>query len=162
RRDRIRPVPPSASDCRRTGSAGDCRRLSTYRRTATGPGSAPFTATGYPTHGVPGPAAGAPCRLLLRQNGFVAFRARAQDAAVGFGYANVVDAGLAPRHQAFRGEFPLFVAVTAPPLAGFVMPLVLEADRDAVAFERPEVLAQCVAVFDGPLAGEECDDGGAA
>src|ERR671933_745818 len=49
---------------------------------------------------------------------------------------HVVDAGLAAAHVALVVELPLLVAVAAPPLAGGVAALILEAHRDPVAAER--------------------------
>src|SRR5665213_1933087 len=44
------------------------------------------------------------------------------------------------------------------PLSGSVMPLVLEAHRDAVAVESPEILDQPIVEFPHPFTGEERDD----
>src|SRR6476660_9490266 len=54
------------------------------------------------------------------------------EAAIFFRNLDVVDAGLAPAHQAVLVELPLLVAVGAVPLAGGIMPFVLEAHRDPV------------------------------
>jgi hypothetical protein len=83
---------------------------------------------------------------------------RAEDAAVRRDDRDVVDAGLAPAHQAVLAELPQLVAVTAPPLAGGVVALVLEAHGDAVAVEAPQVLAQRVVELAGPLGAQELDD----
>src|SRR5215216_562613 len=74
----------------------------------------------------------------------------------------IVDAGLAPPHQAVFVELPLLVAVGAMPLPGIVVPFVLEAHGDAVPIERPEVLDQPIVVLPSPFAGEEFDDRRAA
>src|SRR5437016_4181816 len=66
------------------------------------------------------------------------------ETAVLFRYLDVVDAGLAPAHQAVLVEFPLLVAVGAMPLATLVAPFVLKAHGDAVVVEGPEVLDQAV------------------
>src|SRR5512138_2893165 len=84
------------------------------------------------------------------------------EAAVLLRYLGVVDAGLAAAHQAVPVEFPLLVAVGAVPLAGCIMPLILETHRDAVVVERPEILDQAVVELPRPFAGEEGDDGGAS
>src|SRR3546814_5231450 len=55
-------------------------------------------------------------------------------------------------------QLPQPVAIAAPPLAGRVVPLVLEPDGDPVLAESPEVLAQCVVQLALPLAGQELDD----
>ena len=56
---------------------------------------------------------------------------------IAIGNGDVVDAGLAPPHVPGLVEFPLPLPWEAP-LAGFVVPLVLEANRYAVAGEGPE------------------------
>src|SRR6185437_2986455 len=55
-------------------------------------------------------------------------------------------------------ELPVLVAMAAPPLAVRVMALVLEAHRDAVVREAPQLLAQLVVELTRPLALEELDD----
>src|SRR5262249_59311240 len=84
--------------------------------------------------------------------------ARAEDAPVLLGYADVVNAGLAPAHQAVLAELPQLVAVAAPPLPGGIVALVLEAHGDAVALEAPQVLAQRVVELAGPLGPQELHD----
>src|SRR5580704_15450863 len=90
----------------------------------------------------------------------LAGRAGAEDAALGLLDRDVVDARLAPAHQAALVELPQLVAVAAPPLAIRVAGLVLEPDRDPVLAERPQVLAQGVVELAAPLGGEELDDRG--
>src|ERR1700676_4103746 len=75
---------------------------------------------------------------------------------------DIVDAGLAPAHQAVLVELPLLIAVGAVPLPGIVMPFVLKTHGDAVAVECPEILDQAVVKFSRPFAGEKSDDRGAA
>src|ERR1700740_3013555 len=82
-------------------------------------------------------------------------RGRPRETAVLFGDLDVVDAGLTPAHQAVRVELPLLVAVGAMPLAARIMPLVLEAHRNAIIVESPEILDQAVVEFPLPFAGEE-------
>lgn len=65
------------------------------------------------------------------------------------------------RHITVLFEFPVLVAVAAPPLAGPVVPLVLEAHGDAVAGERPQRFLQAIVVLLRPLAGQKGDDFGA-
>src|SRR5438045_8333085 len=48
------------------------------------------------------------------------------------------------------------------PLPGIVVPFVLEAHRDAVGLERPEILDQAIIQFPRPFAREERHDGRAA
>src|SRR5260370_37303089 len=75
--------------------------------------------------------------------------------AIAFGDGHVVDAGFPPTHQAIVVELPEFVAVAAEPLAGVVVPLVLEADRDAAVVESPKVLHQPIVKFSLPFPGQE-------
>src|ERR687887_1457401 len=75
---------------------------------------------------------------------------------------DIVDAGFAPAHQPVLVELPLLIAVGAMPLPGIVVPLILEAHRDAVLVERPEILDQAVVVLLRPFAGEKFDDRRAA
>ena len=70
----------------------------------------------------------------------------------------VVDASLAPSHQAVLVKLPLLVAVRAKPVVGVVVPLVLEANRDAVVVERPKLLDEPVIELFRPFALEEGDD----
>src|SRR3712207_3851311 len=84
--------------------------------------------------------------------------ARAVPAAVALGDGDVVDAGLTTAHEAALVELPQLVAVAAEPLAGGVVPLVLEADGDAVVGGAPQALAQHVVELALPLAGQEVDD----
>src|SRR6201991_2497952 len=85
-------------------------------------------------------------------------RGRQMEGAFAFRDGEIVDAGLAPPHQAALVEFPLLVAVGAMPLPGIVVPFILEAHRDAVLIERPEILDQAIVMLLRPFAGEECDD----
>ena len=80
---------------------------------------------------------------------------RPLDAPLGLGDRDIVDRGLAPAHQAVLVELPVLVAVRAPPLPVGVVPLVLEAHRDVVGRERPQVLPQHVVELALPLAHEE-------
>ena len=84
---------------------------------------------------------------------------RPTEQPVGRADRHIVDAGLAPAHQTLGVEFPLLVAVRAVPVAGVVAPFVLEAHRDAVAVERPELLDQAVLQLARPLPPQERDDG---
>jgi hypothetical protein len=84
--------------------------------------------------------------------------ARAEDAPLRLVDRHVVDARLAPAHEAVVVELPQLVAVAAEPLAGRVVAFVLEAHRDPVPGERPEALAEGVVELSFPLGGEERDD----
>src|SRR6516164_4063403 len=90
------------------------------------------------------------------------FRPRTEDAPVRLGDGYVIDAGFPAFHVAVRIELPQFVSVTAEPLVGRVVALVLESYRDPVAAERPQVLAQGVVEFAGPFPAQEFDDLGPA
>src|SRR5215470_14605392 len=83
-------------------------------------------------------------------------------AAVGFRDGDVVDAGVALAHQPVGGERPHLVAVAAPPLAGVVVPFILEAHGDAVGGEGPQLLPQAIVELLGPFAPQELLDRGAA
>ena len=71
---------------------------------------------------------------------------------------HIVDAGFTPAHQAVLGEFPVFIAMGAEPLAVGVAPLVLEANSDAVVAAGPDLLDQFVVQFLGPFALKERQD----
>src|SRR5258705_3957393 len=71
---------------------------------------------------------------------------------------DIIDAGLAPPHQAVFVELPLLVAVGAMPLPGLVVPFILETHSDAVLVERPEILDQAVVVLPSPFAREKLND----
>src|SRR5215212_4107101 len=75
--------------------------------------------------------------------------------ALGFLYLVVVYAGIAAPHEAVLVELPVLVAVAAPPLPVLVVRLVLEAHRDAVAREAPQLLHEPVVKLPVPLAAQE-------
>ena len=52
-------------------------------------------------------------------------------------------------------ELPQLIAVAAVPLAGGIVPFVLEPDGDPVVGEGPEFLHEPIVEFAIPLAGEE-------
>jgi hypothetical protein len=91
-----------------------------------------------------------------------ALSSESEVAAVGFGDDDVVDAGFVATHGAIVVEFPELVAVAAVPLAGGVVPFVLEPHRHPVAAESPEALSQHVVEFAFPLGGVEFDYGRAS
>src|SRR5882724_2124721 len=70
----------------------------------------------------------------------------------------IVDAGPAPPHQPFLVELPILIAMRAVPVAAIVMPLIDEANGDAVAGERPKLLDQPVIQFALPFAREKSLD----
>src|SRR5262249_8515186 len=80
---------------------------------------------------------------------------RPEGLAVTCGDGAVIDAGFPPTHQAVVVEFPELVAVAAEPLAGVVVPFVLEAHRDAALVEGPKRLHQPVVKFPLPFPSEE-------
>jgi hypothetical protein len=69
--------------------------------------------------------------------------------------AGVVDAGFAAPHQPVLVELPQLIAVTAIPTAVGVVPLVLEADGDAIAGEGPQTLSERVVEFALPFVTEK-------
>src|SRR5436190_21233300 len=91
-------------------------------------------------------------------NPVLRLRPRAEVAPLRLVDLQVVDAGLPPRHEAFRRELPQLVAVAAVPLTVGVATLVLEAHRHPVLPKAPQALAQYIVEFALPLAGEERDD----
>ena len=85
-----------------------------------------------------------------------------EELAVTLGYGDVIDAGFAPTRQAVVVELPEFVAVAAEPLAGVVVPLVLEAHCDAALVEGPKCLRQPIDTFSLPFPCQELLDLAAA
>src|SRR5262249_29870115 len=88
----------------------------------------------------------------------VLFGARPEDSPLALVDRDVVDARLSPAHQPVLVELPELVAVAAPPAAVPVVALVLEADRDPVGLETPEVLPQRIVELALPLLSQECHD----
>src|SRR5262249_8366077 len=78
-----------------------------------------------------------------------------EELPIAFGNGHVVDSGFPPTHQAVVVEFPEFVAVAAEPLAGVVVPFVLEAHRDAALVEGPKCLHQPIVKFPLPFPGQK-------
>jgi hypothetical protein len=70
----------------------------------------------------------------------------------------IVDAGVALRHQAVFLELPVLVAIGAKPIARIVMPFVGEANRDSILVKRPEFFDQTIVKFARPLAAQEGND----
>src|SRR6202042_356359 len=85
-------------------------------------------------------------------------RTRAEDPPLGGVNREVVDARLAAQHQPVLIELPQLVSVASPPPSLQVVALVLKADRDPVALERPQALAQRVFELPFPFLGQERDD----
>ena len=75
--------------------------------------------------------------------------------ALGLLDRKVVDASKARSHQAVLGELPVLIAVGAKPVAGIVVPLVLEAHGNMVFVEGPQLFDQAIVEFLGPLAAQE-------
>ena len=77
-----------------------------------------------------------------------------------FAFTNrqIVDAGVANGHKAVILELPVFVTVRPKPVAGIVMPLVGEPNRNPVAGEGPQLFDQPVIKLARPLAGQKRDD----
>jgi hypothetical protein len=70
----------------------------------------------------------------------------------------VIDAGIPFFHQAIVIELPVFVAIGAVPLTGYIVKFVFEADSNAMAGEGPEFLFEFIIQFVLPFAGEELND----
>src|SRR5215831_17750574 len=78
---------------------------------------------------------------------------------VGSGDWQVIDARDPSLHEASVIEFPVLVAVRSKPVPGVIVPLVGEANGDAVALTCPELLYQAVIKLLGPLPSEELLNG---
>src|SRR3954470_10386630 len=74
----------------------------------------------------------------------------------------IVDARDPHGHQTSAVEFPVFVAIAAEPLAVVVVPLVGEANGNAVFVECPDFLDQPVVLFALPFARQKGFDRRAA
>src|SRR3954471_12891998 len=85
-------------------------------------------------------------------------RRRPVEATLAFLDGDIVDAGLAPPHQAVFIELPLLIAVGAVPLPCIVVPFILEAYGDAVLIKAPEILDQTIVMFLLPFASQKGDD----
>src|SRR5262249_15211133 len=81
-----------------------------------------------------------------------------EEPTVRFGDQDVVDARLTAAHQTALVELPQLVAVAALPVAGIVVPFVLEPHHDAIVGERPQGFDQPVVELALPLAGKEGAD----
>src|SRR5207253_22480 len=95
----------------------------------------------------------------VRQAGVIVGTAteRPEILALGLADGQVVDARVAAPHQPVTVELPVFVSVGAEPVSAVVVPLVREANGDAITAHRPELLDQTVVQLPGPLAGENAD-----
>src|SRR5579875_1742287 len=71
---------------------------------------------------------------------------------------HVIDAGMPLAHQAVRVEGPVLIAVGSEPGARLVVPLIGEADRDAIVGEGPKLLDQPVLKLMHPFLLQESDD----
>src|SRR5262245_63494340 len=71
----------------------------------------------------------------------------------------VIDARDAPLHEAALVELPILVAIGAIPLARVIVPLIGEADSNAIAFAGPKLFDEPVVELLGPFASEELPDG---
>jgi hypothetical protein len=75
---------------------------------------------------------------------------RPEELSIRFSDRLVVDVGEAPAHQAVLPEFPVLVAIGTEVDSALVMPLMGEANRDAVVREGPDLLDQSVVDLLGP------------
>mmetsp|Transcript_27893 Transcript_27893/g.52176 ORF Transcript_27893/g.52176 Transcript_27893/m.52176 type:complete len:205 (+) Transcript_27893:686-1300(+) len=62
---------------------------------------------------------------------------------------------MAHRHVAKGVKLPVLVAMSAEPLAVFVMPFITKAHGDPVIGMGPDLFDEAIAVFPGPFAGQE-------
>ena len=81
-----------------------------------------------------------------------------EDSPVSLLDSQVVDAGFPAHDEPVGVELPQLVAVAAVPHVLRIMALVLETDRDPVALEGPQRLAQRVVQFPCPLGCQKRDD----
>lgn len=71
----------------------------------------------------------------------------------------VVDARISCLHVSIRTELPIFISVRSYPAAfDLVLPLISKSDRDAVALERKELLAQAVLPLFAPFPRQKLHD----
>ena len=78
---------------------------------------------------------------------------------LGFGDREIVDAGKAALHETVGGEFPVFVAISAKPLAVDIVEFIFETHSDPVVGEGPQFLTEAVIELASPLSAEELNDG---
>src|SRR5579883_2896505 len=81
--------------------------------------------------------------------------------ATAFGDRQVIDAGMTAAHQSALVELPVLVAVGTEPGSAVIVPLVREANRNAVAGEGPDLLDEPVVELARPFSLQEDDDLGA-
>jgi hypothetical protein len=67
----------------------------------------------------------------------------------------IINAGKPPLHQSMRIEFPVFVTIRSEPLAGIIMPLIGEANGDAVIAPCPQLFHKAVFEFFVPFPHQE-------
>src|SRR6266849_5856150 len=78
--------------------------------------------------------------------------------ALGLSNGQVVDTRIAAPHESVAVELPVFVPVRSEPVTTVVVPLVREANRDAIAAHRPELLDQAVVQLSVPFTPQELHD----
>lgn len=71
----------------------------------------------------------------------------------------IVDARNTSLHQSVLVKLPVLVAIGTEPVTGVVMPLISEADSDALALKSPELFDEAVIQFPVPFAGKKLNDG---
>jgi hypothetical protein len=72
--------------------------------------------------------------------------------ALGRSDLEVIDAGVPRGHKAVVVKIPIFIAVGAKPLAGFVVGLVGKSDGDTVSGEGPKLFDEAIVGFALPFA----------
>src|SRR2546421_583721 len=90
----------------------------------------------------------------LRQARMIGWTRAKRPVEFTFGFRDpyIIDACLAPSHQAVAGELPLLVAMGPIPIAAVVMPFIGKAHGDPIAGKRPHVLDQTVVELALPFA----------
>src|SRR5262245_44854290 len=101
-----------------------------------------------------------PSETEAAQAGMVVGSPAERPAKPAFGLADrhVVDGRVTCRHQPLSIELPVLVAERAEPVAGVVMPLVREANRDAIVLERPQLLDQSIVELAIPFSPKKRND----
>src|SRR5262245_56497245 len=86
---------------------------------------------------------------------------RPAEFARGLGDRQVVDAGIAQAHQPLVIKLPILVTIGAQPVAGIVVPFIVEAHGDAIVGKSPQLLDQSIVELARPFAAQERLDLGA-
>src|SRR5450432_821587 len=78
------------------------------------------------------------------------------------GNRQVVDASDPQAHETVLIELPVFIAITAKPIAAVIVPLIGKTDGDSILAKRPQLLDQPIVELANPFARQERLDRAAA